>query len=231
MLSNIHDLLKLTTYPIEPVKLAQHYEAQGAEYLHLVDLDGAEQGSSRQLQQIMNIRQHCNLSIQVGGGIRTEAQIQSLLNQGIDRVVIGSMAMQAIELTIACIEKFGVDKIVLALDIKIEDTMPMLVSHGWTSATQLSLWDLLAAYSLFENQQILCTDISQDGTLQGPNCELYQQCQQNFPKMRFQASGGIAKLNDLTVLNSIGVSATIIGKALLENKFSLAEAITEIKPC
>lgn len=220
-----------TTYNIDPVQLAKQYEEQGATYLHIVDLDGAKQGSSQQLQQIIAIKQSCNLSIQVGGGIRTEKQIRTLLDVGIERVVIGSIAMQDVELTTSWIKKFGIEKMVLALDVKFEAKTPLLVSHGWTAATQLSLWDLLTAYSTFKNIQILCTDVGQDGTLEGPNFELYQQCQQRFPQMCFQASGGIAELNDLVELNNIGVSATIIGKALFENRFTLAQALTEVEQC
>lgn len=216
-------------YDIDPTTLAQQYEKEGAKYLHIVDLCGVEQNNIQQLQQIIKIKQNCNLRLQIGGGIRAEQQIQTLLSKGIDRVVIGTMAMTEIEVTKTWIEKFGTAHIVLALDIKVDNNEPILVSHGWRTNTEQSLWDLLNIYSQYKNIEILCTDVSRDGTLKRPNFNLYKQCQKYFPEFRFQASGGIAGLNDLFELSKINVFAAIVGKALFEYKFSLKQAINKLK--
>lgn len=221
---------KVTAYASNPITMAKTFMEQGASQLHVVDLSGAKSGKPKQLEAILAIKQSCDLCLQVGGGLRDEHSIAALLNQGIDRVVIGSLAVNSPAEVLALIENFGMEKFVLALDVKINQE-PMVATHGWQSVSALSLWTVLEKYAEFSGLQILCTDVARDGMLQGPNLSLYRECVSHFPQLCFQASGGIGQLQDLIPLKNTGVRAVIVGKALYEQRFSLSQAFSEVGQC
>ncbi len=142
-------------------------------------------------------------------------------------MVIGSLSVADIEQTKAIIKEFGNDRIILALDVNIsEDGKPMVATHGWQKESTTCLNDLVDEYKQVGLKHVLCTDISRDGMLTGPNTELYQACVKHYPKIQFQASGGVSSLEDLRVLKNNSLSGVIIGKALYENKFSLNDALS-----
>lgn len=214
----------MTAYNNDPLKVAKEFADAGADYLHIVDLDGAKQGELINLEIMRAICQNTKLKLQVGGGIRTKQQIDLLFEIGVERVVIGSMAITQIHTVKQWLNQYSAEKIVLALDIRINaQAQPQLASHGWQIDSEKNLWQLLEEYQDTHIKHVLCTDIQRDGTLQGPNTDLYKECQKRFPNIQFQASGGIGSLNDLQKLIKIPVSSVIIGKALYENKFSFKD--------
>lgn len=215
---------KVTTYELNPIDVAKHYMSQGASQIHLVDLSGTKTGSPQQLEIMTEIKASIQCQIQAGGGLRTASDITSILEAGIDRAVVGSLAVKQPELMKDIIQQYGADRIVLAFDVQI-DTQPIIAIHGWQAQSDHSLWSLLDSYASYSSLRILCTDIGCDGTLSGPNVALYQECVQRFPNFRFQASGGMGKLADISALKAIPVDDVIIGKALYESSFTLTEAM------
>lgn len=217
---------QVTTYDLDPITIAQDYELAGAKFLHVVDLDGAKQGDAAQTEIVLNMAKNTRLKIQMGGGIRSKAYAEQLLANGIWRVVVGSLAIQNPRDVKTWIQAFGSEHVVLALDVctqKVE--VPMLKTHGWQEASTISLWQILDEYQNAGLKHVLCTDIDVDGTLQGPNFQLYQECQERYPELAFQASGGIGSLQDLEQLAKMSMSGVVIGKALYEQKFSLVDAL------
>jgi phosphoribosylformimino-5-aminoimidazole carboxamide ribotide isomerase len=220
---------QVTYYGDDPIQVAQRYQAQGARYLHVVDLDGAKQGKLSQLNAICRLKNATQLFIQVGGGIKERSTIETLLSLGIHRLVLGSIAVNDPSYTKALIDEFGVDTWVLALDVEVQpDAVPLVMTHGWQQKSSIHLWDLLNDYAQVGIKHVLCTDIDKDGMLQGPNVNLYQQCQKRYPHIHFQASGGVSSLEDLQTLKESGIASVIVGKALLDGQFTLEEAIKEV---
>ncbi len=220
------DYQQKTNYTYSPKERQQAYAKAGAKVMHFVDLDGAKDSSQRQLDTLKDLVKHPEMIIQVGGGVRCEADVKQLLTLGADRVVIGSLAIKQPELVSQWLTTYGSEKIVLALDIKIDQqgnkTLP---THGWIKDSGVNLEQLLAQYQNAGIKHVLCTDISKDGTLTGTNVELYQELCQNYPEIQWQASGGIGSLEDIKALIPTGVSGVILGRSLLEGKFTLEEAI------
>ena len=160
--------------------------------------------------------------VQVGGGIRSSDDVQRWLEAGVARCVVGSVAMEDPQIVANWLRQFGQDKIVLALDIRLDESgIPRLTSHGWTQNLEVTLWDLLNQFS--PTQQVLCTDVSRDGALCGPSLDLYQEILHRFPDLQLQASGGIRNVEDLEALRRIGCPAAISGRALLDGKISASE--------
>ncbi len=222
----------VTQYDENPITQATSFAAQGAKTLHVVDLDGAKEGAPVNLDLIVKIKAAAGANIQSGGGIRTKKQANTILTAGIDRIIVGSIAISKPDEIKGWIAEFGPEKIVLALDIRLDElNVPKLALHGWLTPSEKSLWDLIEEYQNSGLKHVLCTDIGKDGTLSGPNFSLYQECVQRYPDILFQASGGISQLQDLQELSKIPVSGAIIGKALYENKFTLLQAISEVNKC
>lgn len=221
------DYDKKTEYQLDPVDVVHRYADDGATWLHIVDLTGAKDTSKRQLELIRTMVNTKRMQFQAGGGIRSEDDVTQLLSAGVSRVVIGSLAVKEPELVKHWITKYGSDAIVLALDVNIDDDGNKLIAtHGWQQSSGVALEDLLNDFAEVGVKHVLCTDISRDGTLQGANVELYQQMQQQFPGIAWQASGGIGGLQDIQALRPANVEGVILGRALLEGKFTVKEAIT-----
>ncbi|WDE00901.1 1-(5-phosphoribosyl)-5-[(5-phosphoribosylamino)methylideneamino]imidazole-4-carboxamide isomerase [Thalassomonas actiniarum] len=221
------DYQQKTQYQYSPQERQQAYASAGAQVMHFVDLDGAKDSSKRQLGTLKNLVKHPGMVIQVGGGIRNEQDVQQLLELGADRVVIGSLAIKQPALVQAWLAKYGSEKIVLALDIRIDEQgRKQLPTHGWIKDSGITLEPLLDGYQDAGIKHVLCTDISKDGTLSGSNVNLYTELCQNYPEIKWQASGGIGSLEDIKALIPTGVSGVILGRSLLEGKFTLEEAIT-----
>lgn len=217
------DFEKVTLYEVNPVELAKDYCNLGAKWLHVVDLDGAQSGSPKNLSLIKMISSITGLKIQLGGGIRSTSHAIEALDY-VDRVVIGSLALLKPILVKKWLKDLDSDRFCLALDINLDkDGIPHVTTHGWTKNSNNTLWDLLESYSETNLKHVLCTDIARDGALLGPNVSLYHECVDRYPHIDFQASGGVRDVNDLHVLKKTGVAYAISGKALLEQRFSKEE--------
>ncbi len=217
---------QVSIYDNDPVNVAQTFVTQGASSLHIVDLDGAKEGNQVNLDTIIKIQHATGLNIQVGGGIRSKKQVSDMFELGIHRVILGSIAIAQPYDVMEWMQEFGADRFVLALDIRINKTNdPIVALHGWEKESDTTLWKVLDEYQQSSLRHVLCTDISRDGTLNGPNIDLYTECVKRYPNIAFQASGGVSTLKDLTMLSSISVAGVIVGKALYENKFSLTDAL------
>jgi phosphoribosylformimino-5-aminoimidazole carboxamide ribotide isomerase len=202
------------------------YADQGAKWLHIVDLTGAKDTSKRQLKLIGDMVATGRMQFQAGGGIRSEQDVAQLLELGVKRVVIGSLAVKEPELVKGWVTKYGSEAIVLALDINIDEQgNKFIATHGWQENSGVSLEALLEDFLSVGAKHVLCTDISRDGTLQGANHQLYSEMAAKFPTIEWQASGGIGNLDDIEVLKPTQVSGVILGRALLEGKFTVEQAI------
>ncbi|ARD45618.1 1-(5-phosphoribosyl)-5-[(5-phosphoribosylamino)methylideneamino]imidazole-4-carboxamide isomerase [Colwellia sp. PAMC 21821] len=220
------DYQQKTNYQYTAKERQNVYAKAGATVMHFVDLDGAKDSNKRQLALLETLVKHDTMIIQVGGGVRCKEDVQQLLNLGADRVVIGSLAIKEPDLVRTWITEFGGEKIVLALDVKIDamgnKTLP---THGWIKDSGVNLETLLDDYIAAGLIHVLCTDISKDGTLTGSNVGMYQELCQQYPSIKWQASGGIGSLDDIKALIPTGVDGVILGRSLLEGKFTLEEAI------
>jgi len=214
---------QVTHYAVDPVELAQRYATLGAPWLHLVDLDGAATGRPVHLELARRIRESAELSLQFGGGLRSADDVHAAL-QVADRVVVGSLAVTEPATVEAWLREYGGERITLALDVKLTaDADPVVATHGWTRSSALTLWAAVDHYRPFGLRHVLCTDVSRDGALAGPNVALYQECRRRAPDIAFQASGGVRDASDLTSLAATGTAAVISGKALLEGRISAEE--------
>ena len=220
------DYAQKTQYQFDPVDVVNDYADQGAKWLHIVDLTGAKDTSKRQLSLIGDMVATRRMDFQAGGGIRDEQDVSQLLEIGVKRVVIGSLAVKQPQRVKGWMNKYGSDAIVLALDVNIDNSgNKMIATHGWQENSGVALEALLEDFLSVGAKHVLCTDISRDGTLQGANAELYQQMATQFPSVAWQASGGIGSLADIEALKPTQVSGVILGRALLEGKFTVEEAI------
>ncbi|MEI8024999.1 MAG: 1-(5-phosphoribosyl)-5-[(5-phosphoribosylamino)methylideneamino] imidazole-4-carboxamide isomerase [Pseudomonadota bacterium] len=217
------DFNRQTIYDLSPSAKAQEFYREGARSLHVVDLDGAREEGMKQDSAISQIRQAFPGALQVGGGIRNQIQIEALFDLGVDKIVLGSLALLDSDLTQSFISKYGFEKIVLALDFRLVGSLPMIAIKGWQEATPWSLWDVLERFS--DQVEILCTDISKDGMGFGPSMGFYQDLVKRHAPNRIQASGGITTLEDLRSLNALGFGSAIVGKAFYQGKISLKETL------
>ena len=220
------DYNQTTEYKLDPVEVVKSYASAGAQILHIVDLTGAKDTSKRQLSLIKEMVATKLMRFQSGGGIRSEQDVKDLLAAGVERVVIGSKAVSEREEVATWFERYGAEHIVLALDINIDENGNKFVAtHGWQQDSGVSIDNLIAFYSKVGLKHVLCTDISRDGTLSGANKSLYAELVAQYPSIEWQASGGIGSLQDIQDLIPTKVKGVILGRALLEGKFTLEEAL------
>jgi len=220
------DYAQKTEYALDPCEVARQYAAQGARWLHIVDLTGAKDPQRRQFSLIAQMVAEPLMNYQAGGTIRSMEQVSQLLALGVKRVVIGSLAAKQPALVKQWILQYGADAIVLALDINIDtEGNKWIATHGWQQNSGVKLEPLLDEYLEVGAKHVLCTDISKDGTLAGTNVQLYTELARQYPSIAWQASGGIGSLDDIRALQPSGAAGIIMGRSLLEGKFSLEEAI------
>lgn len=214
-------------YGSDPLPRLQDYQRQGAQVLHLVDLTGAKDPAARQIPLLQKLLAGVTIPVQVGGGIRSKQDVAALLDAGATRVVVGSTAVKQPEEVQQWFNEFGAESIVLALDVRIDAANRKEVAiSGWQEAAGVTLEQVIDQYLPFGLKHVLCTDISRDGTLSGSNVELYKEVTTRYPQIAFQSSGGIGSLADIAALRGCGVQGVIVGRALLEGKFSVTEAIS-----
>ena len=225
------DYQQKTSYQYSPIEQLKLYAEQGATWLHLVDLTGAKDPTKRQLTLISAMMDAVNstgktVGLQVGGGIRREQDLVGLFAAGASRVVIGSLAVKQPELIEQWLTTYGSEKIVLALYLNIDAQGNKHVAvHGWQENSRVTIEELLNRFIPLGLKHVLCTDISKDGTLTGSNVNLYTDLVKDWPQIDWQSSGGIGSLDDIVALSPCQVSGIIVGRALLEGKFDVVEAI------
>ncbi|WP_213195839.1 1-(5-phosphoribosyl)-5-[(5-phosphoribosylamino)methylideneamino]imidazole-4-carboxamide isomerase [Cloacibacterium caeni] len=205
-------------YNENPVEVAKEFEDFGIQYLHLVDLDGAKAKKIINQKVIESIAKNTNLIIDFGGGIRSEEDLQKAFDSGSKKVTLGSIAVVNPELCLAWLEKFGAEKLILGadcLDRKIK-------TSGWLENSETDVVDFIKEYQKKGFKEVVCTDISKDGMLQGPSTALYQEIIGNST-IELVASGGISNIEDVQKMKKIGCAGTIIGKAIYEGRISLEQ--------
>jgi phosphoribosylformimino-5-aminoimidazole carboxamide ribotide isomerase len=209
-----------TVYSDDPVEALAGFARAGASWAHVVDLDGARAGEPRQHDLIAGLAADADLKLQVAGGFREAAQIERMLEAGVGRVVIGSLAVKDPARVQAFLGEYGGDRITLALDVNLVDGVPMVATAGWTESSGRTLWEIAGLYP--NARHFLVTDIGRDGMMSGPNTDLLRDVVEQLPHLAVQASGGISSLDDLRGLPTAGA---IIGKALWEGRIALEEAL------
>lgn len=218
------DYAQQTTYAADPRELAGRYADAGARWLHLVDLDGARSGRLDNLAVIAAIATD-GMAIQAGGGVREEADLQRLFDAGVQRVVVGSVAVRDPARVAAWLAKYGAERLTLALDTRHAEGRWVLPSAGWTEVEARTLDELAPWYAARGARHLLCTDIDRDGMLAGFNLDLYRHLATSVPQLALQASGGVRSLDDIRAARNAGANAVILGRALLEGSFTVAEAL------
>jgi len=213
------DFTRQKVYNENPLETAKEFEAFGLKRLHLVDLDGAKNGKVTNLKVLETIANNTNLTIDFGGGIKTDEDIQNVFDAGAKMASIGSIAVKNEEKFFTWLEKYGSRNILLGADVKEN----LLAINGWQTATKVKILPFLESYSAKGMRQVFCTDISKDGLLQGSSNALYAQILSRLPKLRLIASGGVGSIEDVLELEKIGCSGVIIGKAIYEEKIKLEE--------
>jgi phosphoribosylformimino-5-aminoimidazole carboxamide ribotide isomerase len=218
------DFDQVTVYSDNPVAVAEQYAELATTDLHIVDLDGARSGNQDNRDIIARIAAATNMAIQLGGGIRDSETLEAWFDAGVARGVVGSLTITEPDAVKAWLVRYGGDRIVLALDVMIgDDGVPLVTTHGWTSSSTSTVFECIADFSSAGLQHVLCTDVSRDGAMAGPNLELYQQILSRFPELQLQASGGVRDIDDLNTLQAAGLPAAITGRALLDGKITTGE--------
>lgn len=220
------DYAQETRYGDDPLPRAQAFAGQGAQWMHLVDLDAARAGGYTLASLLAQIRQQAGLHVQTGGGVRGRADVERILQAGASRVVIGSLAVREPDAVIGWLAEFGPERITVALDARQDDDGQwQLPIHGWTENAGVTLDALAQRYAAAGMRHLLCTDIARDGMLAGPNLDLYRHLAALLPGVAIQASGGIRDVADVAASRAAGCSGAVLGKALLEQRMDLAEAL------
>ena len=220
------DYARETRYGDDPLALAQAYAAAGARWLHLVDLDAARVGGYTLEALLSRIKASTPLSVQTGGGVRGETDVERLLAIGADRVVVGSLSVSDPHRVAAWIARYGSDRMTIALDARCAaDGRWFPATHGWTQQGRRTLSGLVRFYTRSGLRHLLCTDIARDGMLSGPNLQLYALLRQWTPQVALQASGGARDLDDVRGAREAGCAGIVLGKSLLEGWVGLPEAM------
>lgn len=224
------DFGTVSHYDISAEQLAIQYAEAGAQWLHVVDLAASREGERADTGPLLKLIQAAPQSVQTGGGVRTVKDVAQRLRLGAERVVVGTICVTRPDRFALWLQAFGAERLVAALDITLDaDGVPWPRTHGWTAGGTRNLWDLLDELAGHGLRHVMCTDIGKDGALDGPNVALYRELAQRYPSIQIQASGGISSLHDLEELATTGAAAAITGKALLEGRFTVQEALEALK--
>ena len=218
------DFARETRYGADPLALLEKYRDLGADWLHVVDLDGAKDGNPANRAIIAQLAAQKSVKLQVGGGLRDAAAVAEVLELGVARAVIGSAAVTQIEQVRSWVGRFGPERIAVAFDVRLDEAgTPCVATHGWQRQSELSLWSAVANFTGSQLTHVLCTDVGRDGALSGPNTDLYREAVRRHPRIQWQASGGIRDAGDLHALTRAGAAAAVSGKALLEDLIPAGE--------
>lgn len=217
------DYAQMTVYNDNPVAVAEDFLRSGAERIHLVDLEGAKEGTTPNLDTVCAIKKATGLFCEIGGGIRSIETIDKYISAGIDRVILGTAAVTQEGFVKEAVEKYG-DKIAVGIDIKDG----FVAIKGWTETSSLNAFDFCRQMQDIGVKTVICTDISKDGAMQGTNHELYSELSKNF-SLDIIASGGVSSIEDVEKLSALGIHGAIIGKAYYIGSINLKEAIEVAK--
>ena len=210
---------KMTVYSNNPIEIAYEFEAQGASHIHMVDLEGAKNGGTPNLAIVKEVAQKTGLFVEIGGGIRSMDVIDTYINAGIDRVILGTAAVQDKSFVKNAVDKYG-EKIAVGADIKDG----FVAIKGWTEKSEYTCFDFCEEMQKLGVKTLICTDVSKDGAMQGTNRELYKELSEKF-NMQIVASGGVSTIDDVKALAEMELYGAIIGKAYYTQAISLEEAI------
>lgn len=213
------DYNQKTVYNEDPVEVAKMFEDAGIKRLHTVDLDGARSSHVVNTRVIERIATHTNLTIDFGGGIKSDEDLRKAFDAGAQMVTIGSVAVKEPELFASWVETYGGDKIILGADVK----NGYISISGWLEEGEQKLMDFICHHTKNGIHNVLCTDISRDGMLQGPAIDLYKDIMEHYPTLHLIASGGVSCINDIERLNEAGIPAVVFGKAIYEGRINLKE--------
>ena len=219
------DFDKETVYSDDPQATALKWQSMGAKFLHVVDLDGARAGSPKNLDAIKKILDAVTIPIEVGGGIRTLDDVDKLLSLGVQRVILGSIAVENPTLVAEAVQRFG-DRVVVGIDAR----NGFVAVHGWEKSSSVKVGDLAKQIVAAGIKTIIYTDISKDGMLSGVNAEAFTELAKESGA-QIVASGGVRSIEDIRALKSAGVAGVIVGKAIYTGSLDLAIAITEAESC
>ena len=206
-------------YNENPLEVAKEFEANGIQRLHVVDLDGAKSSHVVNYKVLDAIAGHTSLTIDFGGGIKTNEDLMIAFENGAHMVTLGSVAVKKPELFKKWLHQYGAEKIILGADVKDN----RISVSGWLEEGPQELMPFLTDYTQEGINKVLCTDISRDGMLQGPSIELYKQVMQRFPTMHLIASGGVSGVDDIIRLDEAGIPAVVFGKALYEGRITMKD--------
>lgn len=215
------DYKKVTIYNEDPLDEAWQFKEAGFEHIHIVDLNGAKEGKFVNLKYIKQIMDELNLSVQTGGGIRSYQDASMLLDSGLSNIICSSMAVKNSSEWLQVLDDFG-GRAILGMDLKDGK----VAYGGWLETLDRSRKTFLNPMIKRGLSTVLCTDISRDGTLEGPNFELYQELSSQFPNLNFIASGGVSDVQDLQTLAEQNLYGVVVGRAYYEDKISLDEMIS-----
>ncbi len=213
------DYAQKTIYNENPLEVAKEFEGAGLKRLHLVDLDGAKEGTVKNWAVLQQIAANTSLSIDFGGGIKQEKDLNIVFESGAAYATVGSLAVKEPDIFQGWLNSYGADKFLLGADVKSEK----IAVAGWLETTDIDIYDFLTNYVAQGIQQVFCTDVSKDGKLEGPSMDLYKKIIEKFPTLWFIASGGVSSMDDLYGLKEIGCSGAIVGKAIYEGRIPLSE--------
>lgn len=217
------DYQKMTVYSENPLEIAKDFENSGAEFLHIVDLEGAKTGNTPNIGTIEKIVKNTSLFTEVGGGIRTLETVEKYINIGVKRVILGTAAVNDEKFLISAVKKYG-EKIAVGIDIKDG----FVAIKGWTDLSKFTPFEFCEKMQNIGVKTVICTDVSKDGAMQGTNVGLYKEMSEKF-NINIIASGGVSSIDDIKRLKNLEIYGTIIGKAYYTKAISLAEAIEVAK--
>ena len=213
------DYAQKKIYNEHPLEVAKEFEDAGLKRLHLVDLDGAKAGQVKNWKVLETIAGKTALSIDFGGGIKQQEDVNIVFNSGAALATVGSIAVKNEAELVKWFMIFGADKFLLGADVKEEK----IAIGGWLETTDIWVYDFIEKYVQHGVSKIFCTDVSKDGKLEGPAVELYKNIVQKFPALHFIASGGVSSIDDLHALRDAGCSGTIVGKAIYEGRVKIKD--------
>lgn len=213
------DYDQMTVYGNDPLAVAKEFASKGAEFLHVVDLDGAKDGNNPNFDVVKTLAEESGLKVEIGGGIRDEETIKKYIDAGVFRVILGTIAVKNPEFTTEMIKKYG-DKIAVGVDISGRQ----VAIHGWTEVSAISVDEIFEKLAADGVSCIICTDISKDGAMEGTNRALYQELNEKY-SVDIVASGGVSDMEDILALKEMDIYGAIIGKALYTGDIDLEDAI------
>ncbi len=217
------DYDKMTVYSDNPASVAAEFRNMGATHIHLVDLEGAKNGTTPNIETVRKIKAECGLFTEIGGGVRSMETVEAYIGAGIDRVILGTAAVTDEKFLVDAIKEYG-GRIAVGADIKDG----RVAIKGWTEKSEYSCFDFFDKMQKIGVETVICTDVSKDGTMQGTNVELYRELSEKF-SINICASGGVSSIDDVRRLRSLDLYGAIIGKAYYTGAVSLKEAIEVAK--